>query len=414
MNSPGGARRGDPAAKDASPLRTRRGSLMQARQRAVTKRLPTMAVRRLRGSVRNEAGRPKTARFIAASEVPVLFGRETRKPLKSRPVGKRGTDTKAAERGIDVNTKDGITGTSRRREETPTSARESARGHGAEVDVSVVIPFRDAAAYLGQQLDALSRQRYERAWEVILVDNGSSDRSRQIAERFRDRLNLRIVDARGKPSPAYASNVGARAARGRKLLFVDADDEVAPGYLTAMATALERHEFVASRLDHETLNRPWVRAAHGESWQVEGLDIFFDFLPFASGCALGVSRRVFQSVGGFPEDYERAQDIAFSWNVQLSGTPLHFVPDAVLRYRYRDDVRGLYRQTRVQGRDLPLLYKRFRTVGMRRRIAFKAWLDLVHGLLRARSRADLAPLAVQLGFRVGRLEGSMRHRVLFL
>jgi glycosyltransferase involved in cell wall biosynthesis len=174
--------------------------------------------------------------------------------------------------------------------------------HPDEIDVSVVIPFRDAAVHFGQQLEALSRQTYERTWEVVLVDNDSSDGSREVAERFRNRLNLRIVDAHGKASPAYASNVGARAARGRKLLFVDADDEVAPGYVTAMATALERHEFVTSRLDHETLNPPWMRAAHGEFWQVEGLDVFFDLLPFASGCALGVSRQVFQSVGGFPEE----------------------------------------------------------------------------------------------------------------
>jgi hypothetical protein len=49
--------------------------------------------------VRNEAGRPKTARFIVASEVPALFGGETRKPLNVRPVGKRGKDTEAAEVG---------------------------------------------------------------------------------------------------------------------------------------------------------------------------------------------------------------------------------------------------------------------------------------------------------------------------
>jgi glycosyltransferase involved in cell wall biosynthesis len=282
------------------------------------------------------------------------------------------------------------------------------------VELSVVVPFHDAAPDLPQQLSALARQEFDGGWEVITVDDASSDGSRRIAEGFSDRLNLRVIATSGRRGQAHARNLGARAAAGDKLLFVDADDEVAPGYLAAMSKALEAQELVAARLDHETLNPTWVRSAYGLHWQQTGVDAYYRFLPFAGGCALGVSRRVFESVGGFREELSPAEDVAFSWDVQLAGTALHFVADAVLRYRYRDTLSGLFRQTRRQGSVTPLLYKRYREMGMERRIALTAWLNVVGAASRARTKADLAPVIVQLGYRVGRLAGSVRYRVLYL
>jgi glycosyltransferase involved in cell wall biosynthesis len=282
------------------------------------------------------------------------------------------------------------------------------------VELSVVVPFHDAGPHLAQQLSALARQEFDGGWEVMAVDDASSDGSRRIAESFSDRLNLRVIATSRRRGQAHARNLGARAAAGEKLLFVDADDEVAPGYLAAMSKALEAQELVAARLDHETLNPTWVRSAYGLHWQQTGVDAYFRFLPFAGGCALGVSRRVFESVGGFREELSPAEDVAFSWDVQLAGTALHFVADAVLRYRYRDTLCGLFRQTRRQGSVTPLLYKRYREMGMERRIALTAWLNVLGAASRARTKADLAPVIVQLGYRVGRLAGSVRYRVLYL
>jgi glycosyltransferase involved in cell wall biosynthesis len=282
------------------------------------------------------------------------------------------------------------------------------------VEVSVVVPFHDAATYLAQQLSALARQEFDGGWEVVAVDDASSDGSRRIAESFSERLNLRVTSTSRRRGQAHARNLGARTAAGGKLLFVDADDEVAPGYLAAMSRALDKHEFVAARLDHETLNPTWVRRAYGLHWQETGVDVFFGFLPFAGACSVGVSRRVFELVGGFREALPAAEDIAFSWDVQLAGTSLYFARDAVLRYRYRDTLSGLYRQTRRQGSVTPLLYKRYRQMGMERRTTLRAWLNVVGLAARARTKADLAPVMVQLGYRVGRLVGSLRYRVLYL
>jgi len=285
------------------------------------------------------------------------------------------------------------------------------------VELSVIMPFRNAAPYIADQLEALACQEFEGMWEVIAVDNGSTDGSRQIVESFHKRLNLRILDASERSGAAWATNVGVRHSSGRKLVFVDADDEVAPGYLAAMAGGLERHDFVISGFDHETLNPEWLRLAHGPFARdpENPLGDHFGVLPSAGG-SVGITRSVFDTVGGFPDDFPRMYDIAMSWEVQFAGTQLHYVPDAVYRVRYRHNLRDLYRQGLAGASCTPLLYKRYRRAGMTRRTVpqvLRSWARLIVNIARARSKADLAPLSVQLGRELGRLKGSFRHRVFF-
>jgi glycosyltransferase involved in cell wall biosynthesis len=192
------------------------------------------------------------------------------------------------------------------------------RDTSAAVEVSVVIPFRNAAPHIRDQLEALSLQEFTGTWEVIAVDNGSSDESRQVADSFKDRLNLHIVDAVERAGAAWATNVGVRKASGQKLIFIDADDEVTPGYVSAMAAGLDEYGFVISAFDHEALNPDWVRSAHGDFSRDPDNPLVdhFGVLPSAGG-SVGIARSIFENVGGFPEDFPRMYDIAMSWEVQF-------------------------------------------------------------------------------------------------
>jgi glycosyltransferase involved in cell wall biosynthesis len=288
---------------------------------------------------------------------------------------------------------------------------------GSPIALSVIIPFRNAAPPIRDQLDALAHQAFDGEWELVAVDNGSADDSRVIVESFRNRLNLIIVDGVTKPGPAHATNVGVQHASGEKLIFIDADDEVAPGYLTEMAAGLDHHDFVMSSFDHSTLNPEWVQDAHGPLWRdpADPLVDHFGVLPSAGG-SIGVSRQIFEAVGGFPEEFGRMYDIAFSWEVQSKGAVLNLVPNAVYRVRFRDTLPGLFRQGYAGSSYAPLLYKRYRDLGMQRRTVhevIRSWARLGVGVLRARTKADAASLAIQLGRQFGRLRGSLRHRVFF-
>ncbi|HEX9941123.1 MAG TPA: glycosyltransferase [Thermoanaerobaculia bacterium] len=284
--------------------------------------------------------------------------------------------------------------------------------------LSVVIPCLNAEATIGAQLEALSRQHWPGEWEVIVADNGSQDRSREIVESYRSRLpGLRLVDASDRRGQAHARNLGAAAATGDALLFCDADDEVDPGWLEAMGRALAVHEFVASRYDYEKLNAAWVRRTHVNP-QRDGLPLY-DYPPFlshAGGGGLGVRRQVHEAVGGFDETLPALEDTDYCWRIQLAGHSFHFVPDAVVNIRHRRDAESIFRQGVSYGKHNVLIYQRYRSQGMPR----LGWLP---GLLRWGKLIAKTPLMVltregrarwlwQLGWRIGRIRGCFEYRVI--
>lgn len=284
-------------------------------------------------------------------------------------------------------------------------------------ELSVIIPVRNGERNLADQLAALGQQSLDTPWEVVVVDNGSTDATVSVARAHGAIVPcLRVVDASAEPGQAYALNAGASAAQGRSLLLLDADDIVGPGYLAAMAAALREHEFVAARLDCDRLNPSWLRASRPPT-QITGVGSPLGFLPSAAGCSLGIQKSAFDAVEGFDPCIMEGNDIDFCWRVQLNGLQLEFVPDAVVFYRYRDTLPGIFSQARGYGSAGPTLYKRYRERGMPKR-SWRSVLRFYGGpvlrVLKSRSKSDLSALVFLAGFRFGILEGCLRNRVLYL
>ncbi|HTG33692.1 MAG TPA: glycosyltransferase [Thermoanaerobaculia bacterium] len=287
----------------------------------------------------------------------------------------------------------------------------------APLKLSVVMPCLNAAATIGVQLEALAGQSWEGEWEVVVADNGSTDRSREIVESYRGRLpGLKLVDASDRRGQAHARNAGAAAAGGDAFLFCDADDEVAPGWLAALGRALAAHEFVACRYDNQKLNPAWVQRTHLNP-QREGLTAYDypPFLPHAGGGGLGVRRTVHEAVGGFDESLPALEDTDYCWRIQLAGHELHFAPDAVVNIRHRHDPWNIFRQGVSYGRHNVLIYSRYRSRGMPR-------LGVLPGVLRWGKLLLKTPLMLltreersrwlwQMGWRLGRIQGCFVYGV---
>ena len=91
------------------------------------------------------------------------------------------------------------------------------------VSVSIIIPALNEEKMIGRCLDSLTRLAFARdRFEVLVVDNGSQDRTISIADSFKDRLNLKVLQQAGVRISALR-NLGARAAAGDILAFLDAD-----------------------------------------------------------------------------------------------------------------------------------------------------------------------------------------------
>jgi glycosyltransferase involved in cell wall biosynthesis len=93
--------------------------------------------------------------------------------------------------------------------------------------VSVVIPAYNAEAYLREALDSVFAQTRPPD-EVVVVDDGSTDRTSEVAASYGDRVRLLRQPNRGE---AAARNAGVLAARGALIAFLDADDTWLPRYL---------------------------------------------------------------------------------------------------------------------------------------------------------------------------------------
>jgi glycosyltransferase involved in cell wall biosynthesis len=108
-------------------------------------------------------------------------------------------------------------------EQTVPAASAPPQGKIATVSISVIIPTLNEERMLGRCLDSLTKLDFARErFEVILVDNGSRDKTLEIAESFNDRLNVRILQVTGVRISALR-NTGARAALGDIVAFLDAD-----------------------------------------------------------------------------------------------------------------------------------------------------------------------------------------------
>jgi len=282
---------------------------------------------------------------------------------------------------------------------------------------SVVIPAYNAAETLAEQLTALENQTYREPFDVIVADNGSADATADVARSFAERMSgLQVIDAGQRRGAAAARNAGARIASGEYLAFCDADDRVDAGWLEAFARGVPEFEFMTGSIDHDALN-PSSGDSHWRS-HVSSLPLALRFKPYALSGNMAVSREVFESSGGFPEDMNSVgEDVAFSWTLQLAGHELHFQPDAVVAYRHKHDLSALWRQHVAFGIADVVLYKRFRSSGVppsKPTSVVAAYGRLLRKLPYLLSTARRPAVIRGWAKRWGRLRGSIRERVLYL
>jgi glycosyltransferase involved in cell wall biosynthesis len=273
-------------------------------------------------------------------------------------------------------------------------------------ELSVVIATFNGAAVINEQLTALVDEEVVGGFEVVVADNGSVDATTSIVQSFSDRVSLRLVDASTRRGQAWARNVGAQASRASVIVFLDQDDRISPGYLGAMYRALQHHEFVAARIETGALNQGWqVR----EIAQERALPN--DPFPWAYGCTLGVRKEVFEAVGGFDVSLGlAAEDVELCARLWQRGVELHFVPEAVLSYRFPRTLSGLFRQGRTYGRSHVSFERRH---GVRRSPVFDiSEARMVLGAVRLvapwRSTESRGRGMFLLGRRLGLLDGRLR------
>ena len=108
--------------------------------------------------------------------------------------------------------------------------RKIPQDHYSNIKLSVVIPCHNAASVICGQLESLVGQQWRHPWEIVLVDNCSTDQLTHIVRDYtRQFPYIRMVPASARKSQAYALNVGIANARSDAIAICDADMATAPG-----------------------------------------------------------------------------------------------------------------------------------------------------------------------------------------
>jgi glycosyltransferase involved in cell wall biosynthesis len=195
------------------------------------------------------------------------------------------------------------------------------------VRVSVIIPARDAAATLGRTLGSLAAQDLGEPFEVVVVDDGSTDDTAGVARRAGEHVIVIRQDTAEGPGPAR--NRGVAAASGEVLAFTDADCYPAPSWLREGLTALERADLVQGRVvpDPDVEPDPFDRtvAVESERGLYETANLF-------------IGRELFDRLGGF-EDWlgarigkPLAEDLWLGWRARRAGARTTFSESAVVHH----------------------------------------------------------------------------------
>lgn len=226
-----------------------------------------------------------------------------------------------------------------------------------QVATSVVLCFRNESVRLASQLEALLSQDSTTAWELVLIDNGSTDDSREIARCWLDRFGSAKLVSESQSGLARARNAGARCSSGNIVLFCDADDIVTPSWITAMTKASLDFDVFGGPLDCDALNTPAVRTWRAPLAQNSLVEAYG--LRWTIGANMGCRREAFDALGGFDERFQTASDdVDFCLRAEAAGMSLGLAPEATVLYRYRDTPLGNFRQFKNYRVSLAKLYQK--------------------------------------------------------
>jgi GT2 family glycosyltransferase len=210
--------------------------------------------------------------------------------------------------------------------------------------ISVVIPNWNGAQHLPVCLSALRRQTLP-PFEVILVDNASTDESRHLVAK--DFPEVKVLGLPDNRRFAGACNAGIRAASGEAIALLNNDTEADETWLENVARCLNQHPdagFAASKLrlfdrrDHlhsagDFYSRRGVPGNRGV-WQKDEGQFDAEYVFGACGAASVYRRQMLDKVGLLDEEFEfSCEDVDLSWRAQLTGYKCAFAHDAIVYHK---------------------------------------------------------------------------------
>lgn len=204
--------------------------------------------------------------------------------------------------------------------------------------VSVIMPCYNAGQYIQQAIESVLHQTYSR-FELIIVNDGSTDNSESIIKKFNDeRIRYFVQENKGQ---CAASNFGLEQAKGELIKFFDADDCMNPEHLSAQVEKLGKKKdvlvscawgrfytnnpldavFIPETVWQDLSSIEWIKLALSQKYDMMGAPLWL------------IPREVINETGGWDERLSLNNDFEFSMRLLTHVKAVHFAGAAKLYYR---------------------------------------------------------------------------------
>lgn len=230
------------------------------------------------------------------------------------------------------------------------------------VKYSLIIPVYNRPDEVDELLQSLTSQTMQ-DFEVIVVEDGSSVPCREVADRYRERLDIRYY-AKPNSGPGQSRNYGAERSRGEYLIVLDSDCILPPGYLAAVEAELQREPadaFGGPDRAHPSFSRiqkaiNYSMTSFFTTGGIRGGRKKMDkFYPRSFN--MGVRSDVYRRLGGFSR-MRFGEDIDFSIRIFKAGCRCRLFPEAWVWHKRRTDLKKFFKQVHNSGIARINLYKR--------------------------------------------------------
>lgn len=198
--------------------------------------------------------------------------------------------------------------------------------------VSVIVPYFNCEKYIAETIESVEKQTYTNV-EIIVVNDGSSAESKDYLDSLlRDKVNIQCLTQINK-GVSSARNVGAKAAKGEFLLFLDADDKIAPRYL---------QEAIVKILSQPNCKLVYSKAEYfGKqtgSWDLPQYTTFANLLRNNMIYCTALHRKSdFTKLDGFDENLSAYEDWDYWIRLLQDGGQVIHIDEVLFSYRKRND-----------------------------------------------------------------------------